>query len=254
MNNENLEIIETIVPIPLDTLKLYFENKNTFFLIDYGKSNLRGEKFLTYIGNLDIPCDIVVDTEENFREIYSCYLKHEQIVSLPLLEHITIDLLLEKRGIIEEYHTEYLEIFNDDLEQWEDILESLLLYNFYTLESKEIKDFVTTNHPHNDTDSLRGINFISLLKYEFFYEFYKVQRNKLPSYYSKYFNEYMFKGNNLYHYWAHPQNLFHVNLLLISSNTIGAKDMYDGMSESYRRIRELEENLSADKIEEELEK
>ncbi|WP_206165444.1 hypothetical protein, partial [Citrobacter braakii] len=54
-------MIETIVPIPLDQLKLYFPDKNTKFLLDYANSSLKGDKFLTYISNLDVPADVKVD-------------------------------------------------------------------------------------------------------------------------------------------------------------------------------------------------
>lgn len=231
--DSKLNIVETIAPIPLETLKQYFEDKNIFFLIDYDKSILKGERLLTYLGNLEIPCDIFLQNEENFKELYPCYLKHSQIVSIPLFEHITIDLLLEKRGLLPDYHAEYLELYDEDLSRWEDILESLLLFNFYTIDSKEMKDFVTTNHPNNDTDSLEGINFVSLLKYEFFYDFYNAERDKLPIYYSKYFNEYMFKGNNLFHYWANDKNIYYLNLCVALSNEVDGKEIGNLLSKSY---------------------
>ena len=51
-------IIETTAPIAIDELKKHFENNDVSYLIDYHKSELKGEKLLTYLSNLDLPCDL----------------------------------------------------------------------------------------------------------------------------------------------------------------------------------------------------
>ena len=48
-------IIETKAPIAIDDLKKHFTDENVEFLIDYDKSDLKGEKLLTYLSNLDLP-------------------------------------------------------------------------------------------------------------------------------------------------------------------------------------------------------
>ena len=51
-------IIETKAPIAIDDLKKHFTDKDVSFLIDYKTSDLKGEKLLTYLSNLDLTCDL----------------------------------------------------------------------------------------------------------------------------------------------------------------------------------------------------
>ena len=51
-------------------------------------------------------------------------------------------------------------------------------------------------YEHNDTDDLTGVNFVSLLKHEDFYKFYDKEIKKVK-WYSKYFEDYMFRGKNM---------------------------------------------------------
>jgi hypothetical protein len=50
-----MKIIETTAPVKIEELKKYFADKDTFYLIDYANSDLKGTKLLTYLSNLDIP-------------------------------------------------------------------------------------------------------------------------------------------------------------------------------------------------------
>ena len=77
-----MNVIETTAPIELEELKLFFNDKDTFYLIHYEESTLQGSKLLTYLGNLEIPCDIGFTTQEAFDEILeeakSMYKKVEE--------------------------------------------------------------------------------------------------------------------------------------------------------------------------------
>ena len=74
-------MIETIVPIDLKNLKKYFEDKSESYMIDYEKSKLKGAQFLTYISNLDIPCDILNYDDEL---LLSYFEYHITITIFPL--------------------------------------------------------------------------------------------------------------------------------------------------------------------------
>ena len=71
-----MNLIETVAPISIDNLKKYFTDKTTLFAINYKDSTLKGSKLLTYLSNLDIPCDIVfVNCEEDdFYNLLKDYL------------------------------------------------------------------------------------------------------------------------------------------------------------------------------------
>jgi hypothetical protein len=102
----------------------------------------------------------------------------------------------------------YKNFITDNLEiikQWESKLDSLTLYNMYIVNSPEMQEFAK-GFPEDNTEELTGINFLSLLKHEPFFIYYgKIKESNLK-FYTKYFNEYMFKGKNLYSYWATENN------------------------------------------------
>ncbi len=200
-----MRIIETSAPIKIEDLKKYFEDKNTFFLIDYEKSTIKAEKLLTYISNLDVPCDIRFNSREDLKEMIGCYLKSSFIVSIPSLENTVISILLQHKSIIGIADQDFLDEFKDHLDSWTTKLESLALYNLYIINEESFKKWVVEEHDEDSTSSLEGVNFVSLLKNVDFYDFYQ-NMVKVPKYYSCYFNEYMFKGQNLYSYWANGNN------------------------------------------------
>ena len=64
-------IIETKAPIAIDDLKKHFTDKDISFLIDYKKSDLKGEKLLTYLSNLDLPCDLKNIDNDLMKELFN---------------------------------------------------------------------------------------------------------------------------------------------------------------------------------------
>lgn len=214
-----MNIIETSAPIKLEELKKYFEDKSTVFIIDYTSSTIKAEKLLTYISNLDIPCDVKLNSQDELQELITCYLDSSFIVSIPTLEKITISLLKQYKGLEPVDDQELLTALSAQLNSWTSKLESLALYNLYTVDEDSFKQWVTTEHETDDTTSLVGVNFVSLLKNEEFYDFY-AKIITTPKYYSSYFNEYMFKGKNLYNYWATEQNPMFLITFAIASNNI----------------------------------
>lgn len=199
-----MNVIETTAPIKIEELKKFFENKETFYFIDYTGSQLKSDKLLTYVGNLDIPCDIKLNTVEEIVELVKSYLNHTSIISISVLEHLVISLLMQRKGLHEVTNAEVIESLKDELDSWIEKLESLPLFNMYCIDNADIKEWVMS-HDEDDTKDTKGINFVSLLKHADFYQFYHKMVTK-PKYYSTYFNGNMFKGNNLYGYWANVNN------------------------------------------------
>ena len=87
-------MIESIVPIELKNLKKYFEDKTETYLLDYKNSTLKGAQFLTYLSNLDIPCDI----KNMDDELVSEYLNSQMLVNIPTLEKEVIAILFQHKG------------------------------------------------------------------------------------------------------------------------------------------------------------
>ena len=204
--------IETIAPISLDRLKEYFDDKEVIFLIKYSESNLKGEQLLTYLSNLEIPSDILFRDMNEIYEMLNVYLMFDRMVDIPILKNFTIQILLEYRGLVEKnHHSDFVKENKSLLDIWAERLDSLTLFNFYIVESPQLKSFVKS-HGESEYDGNMGINFVQLLDEPLFYEFYQRIERKNLKYFPTYFNNNMFNGKTLYEYWANENNpLFLVN-------------------------------------------
>lgn len=201
-----MNIIETTAPIKIEELKKYFADKETFYVIDYEASDLKGAKLLTYLSNLDIPSDIKLSKSSPlFNELLLEYLNTPFLVNIPMLEKEAIRLLLEYKKVSEFGYAEFIAANKDLLDKWASILDSLILFNTYCVNSEEFKDSIRQMERY-DNNYVIGANFVSLLKYEDFYDFYTTIDNNNFKYHEAYFNNYMFKGKNLYNFWATTSN------------------------------------------------
>lgn len=229
-----MKIIETIAPIAIEHLKQYFTDKETYFLIDYSKSDLKGQKFLTYLSNLDVPADIINPDYELIKE----YFNTKSLVNIPALEKIAIDILFTYKRLQEvEKYNDFIRENLQIIQKWESILDSLVLYNVYTLNIDETKQHVES-HPIDETDDTSGINFLSLLKHEDFFYYYNAVSQENLRFYKKYFNDYMFRGNNLFTYWANENNPMFLLTDGIASGTVNSKEYF----EACEKDKELLEN------------
>jgi len=222
------ETVKTTAPLAVDELKKYFVDKETKFIIDYENSTLKGEKLLTYLGNLDLP----VDVENYTDELLEAYLHSKSIVNIPSIELNIIDLLLGYKFTFmpqspdNNLYGEFYSKNKDILDKWVSKLNSLSLYNMWTIEADEFKEHVKS-YPEDSSNDLEGVNFVSILKHEdFFMWFDKVEEDSLK-YYSKYFNDYMFKGKSLYNFWANENNPMFLLTWGIASGEINAKEYHD---------------------------
>lgn len=199
-------IIETKAPISIDELKKHFTNKDTSFLIDYEKCELKGEKLLTYLSNLDLP----IDLKNIDYGLVKDYFYSTSIIKCKELQEWTIDILHYYKGIYDNgtYTSSHAKFITDNLEiieKWVKRLDSLSLFNMYIVNEEKFKKYVES-YPKDETNDLEGINFISILNNTRFFQYYEKVDEKNLFYYPKYFKEYMFKGKNLYEYWANANN------------------------------------------------
>jgi hypothetical protein len=234
---DNMNIIQTPAPIPIDNLKKYFEDKNTFYKINYADSKLKGSKLLTYLSNLDLPCDIDIDTTSaEFKELLLDYLHHPLIVNIPILELSTIGLLHEFKGLNNFGYSSFIEQNIEIIRSWTSKLDSLSLYNMYVINSPEFKDFVMS-HPINEDNTTVGINFVSLLKHEYFYKFFDVIDQSNLQVYKAYYDQNMFKGNNLYSFWANENNPMFILTRAIAEGEITGAEYSNAVNQT---ITEME--------------
>lgn len=202
-----MNFVETVAPISIENLKKYFTDKTTFFVINYKESSLKGSKLLTYLSNLDIPCDIDCKgcEQEEVYDLIKEYLNSTMIVNIPSVEQAVTSILLQAKGMINIYDGMFIEENRDIINKWIVKLESLTVYNMHIVSGDKFKEFVDV-FERDDSDDLIGINFVSLLKNDYFYEFYGTVDQKNLKFYNHYFNDYMFKGKNMYSFWANENN------------------------------------------------
>lgn len=219
--------IETIAPIPLDQLKEYFVDKEVLFLIKYDESTLKEEQLLTYLSNLEIPSDILFREMNDLYDVLEIYLQFDRMVDVPILKHFTIQILLEYRGLLEKNnHEKFIQKNLETLNIWAERLDSLTLFNFYIVESPQMKSFVKS-HKESNREGNIGINFVQLLDDPLFYEFYRKVDKKNLKYFPTYFNDNIFNGKPLFEYWANQDNpLFMANLGILTDwgKDLGTKE------------------------------
>jgi len=233
-----MNFVKTIAPISIDNLKKYFVDTSTFFIIDYKNSTLQGNKLLTYLSNLDIPADIDFTdcTDEDFFVIVKDYFNSQIICQVPFLEKTAIAILKEKAGISDTaFFKDFIESNDDIISQWLSKIYSLSLYNIYTIDEPEFKKFVT-DHETDTTNSLVGVNFVSLLKHQDLYDLYIAIDPSQVKFYKTYFEEYMFKGNNLYSYWANENNPMFLLTTSIATGAITGEDYVSAVQETKKEI------------------
>lgn len=210
-------IIDTPAPIPVELLREYFTGKVERYRIDYSASTLKDVVLLTYLGNLNIPCDIELGEElESVQALLKAYLDAPVLVRIPVLEELTIELLLAYKGLHDEppaWMAEFIDAERVSVERWVRVLDSLTLYNLYMVNSDELKAYVE-EYPVENDDGPVGINFVHLLDYPQFYRYYDVLDEANLRYYRGYFNNPVFRGKGLFHHWANPHN----PLFLIMTN------------------------------------
>ena len=233
-----MNIVNTVAPISIDNLKKFFTDKSTFYVIDYKNSTIKGTKLLTYLSNLDIPCDINFDgcTKEECYDMIKDYMHASMIVNIKSLELTVISLLMQLKGIIKKYDEDFLNSNIDIIKHWVTRIDSLTLYNMLIIWDEDFKEFIEA-HESNDTDSLVGVNFVSLIKHPEMYELYQTIDQSAVINYTKYFNEYMFKGKNLYSYWANENNPMFLLTFSIASGNLSADEYNKAKSQT---IEELE--------------
>ena len=203
--------ITTTAPISLENLKKYYVDKTTSYLVDFKNSTLKEQKLLTYLSNLDLDCDIKVDAlDEDFFALLKTYFTSTSLVRVPSLENYALDVLMQNKGLITgDRYTQFIKDNQEVIDQWSNRLDSCVVFNTYIIDDEAAKAEALA-FPLDDTDSVVGINWVSVLRNTRINDFYSKIDTANLKFYSKYFNDYMFKGQNLYSFWANQNNFMFV--------------------------------------------
>jgi hypothetical protein len=108
----------------------------------------------------------------------------------------------------------------------------------FIINSEETKKFAES-FPLDETKDITGVNFISLLKHQEFYSLYqKIDQSKLK-FYKNYFNEYMFKGKNMYSFWANQNNPLFLLTFAIGSGEVTTDQYIDAKKQSIQGMQNV---------------
>lgn len=235
-----MNLLNVSAPIAIEDLKKYFTDKTTFYNINYAESKLKGSKLITYLSNLDLPVDIELNVEqEDLYALVKDYMNSPMLVNIQSLEFTVISILAEAKQLTKDTtHIKFIEENKELVDKWINKLDSLTLYNMFIINSDETIKFAES-FPIDETKDIAGVNFISLLKHPEFYSLYqKVDQSKLK-FYKNYFNEYMFKGKNMYSFWANENNPLFLLTFAIGSGKITTDQYVDAKKQSIQGMQNV---------------
>lgn len=241
-------IRKTIVPLEIDSIKEFFEKKDLFFIINYGKSQVKGSMFLTYISNLDLPCEIDLSeatTEEKF-SLIKIYMETRNMNSSDVLKLTVAELILTYKefdvaGLFKNSvltADEKKQFINDNIQlfkKWDQFLASTLVFLLKVFpdlnEAIKIEEKVSEiNDP-----SFIGLNVVHLFSVPSFLEFYMTTAPAEEiCYFKVQFEEYMFKGKNFFHYYNCEENTFMLLMSAILKGDIKPQELLDIANEGVK--------------------
>lgn len=247
MKLENLRKVK--VPLSVDEIKEFFSNKDLVYHVNYADSDLKGVVFLTYLSNLDLPAEIdfAGSSYENKSELFKIYLTTRNIIKSDSLRLNIANILLSRKGIdtsdmfinmtfsrdeIDKFILEHTELLN----RWEQFLESTIVFAHSVIPemSKELK--IKESFEIVDDPSFVGANIVNFFSIPMFLEyFYGQQLSHELRYFRPQFEDYMFRGKNLYSFYVNPENLTYGTFLSILNETIEL-DQFFAMGEKVEEM------------------
>ncbi len=213
-------MIECTAPLTMDLVKQQFQDKEMFFLIDVKNSQLKGKDLLVYIANLELNCELSFDgcSFEEKKEILKSYMDLNTLNTLNSLSINLAVLVLHSVGIdwfefvdnpalSKEEAQEFLDENRELFDKWNTFLTSTMIYQISSIEFLENEMEVSAKYPHIDDINYIGKNVVNLFSIPGFLNTYYSLPSKFPVYYFKQqFEEHIFKGKSLFHYFLNEEN------------------------------------------------
>lgn len=239
---------DTVAPIPIELLKEYFSDDSIVFNIDYEKSLLKGDKIITYLSNLDVPCKLTgfdnVSLEDKMSLVRD-YMNSNLIINSNELEVCVLKILhnaaiydfvrrYDVQDILDEKEIEiFCEKNKEIIHKWLVMLASCSVYAIYSIE--DFKDKVKEEFETIDDYDYCGVNFVQLFKYEDT-QVLLTNQDLNVYYFEKQFNEPMFKGANIFYYWQTEENTMAIMAWGISTGEIKHGEFYSAIEKGYENV------------------
>lgn len=206
------KIREVTVPLPIESIKEFFQDKEIKFLVDYENSKIKDQVFLTYVSNLDIPIDIQISKDfdqESLFKLIDHYMTVKTITNIPFLNSIAKQIILSavgsKRGsegyLSAEQLSEYISTRKDTISIWLAFLNSMSLFMISSFSELNEKLKVEETHDVIDDSDIIGLNVVNLLTSETMAQFYTTNIvTEKQFWFKQQFESYIFKGKSLYEF------------------------------------------------------
>jgi hypothetical protein len=210
------KIREATVPLPIDSIKEFFQDKEIKFLIDYENSKIKDQVFLTYVSNLDIPIDLKINKDFDKTEVFKLithYMQVKTISNIPFLNMAVAHIVLKASGlntaseITNSYFTEdevdqFINENSDLVAIWLALLNSIPLFMIKSFNDLNEHLKVEQSYQVLDDQNAVGMNVVNLITMPGFMKaFFTTNANAAPMiWFKQQFESYMFKGRSLFEF------------------------------------------------------
>lgn len=233
-------IRQVSVPLEIAQIKEYFENKELFFLISYSNSKIKGNMFLTYISNLDLPCEIDFSgaCKEDRFELLKFYFETRNLNESNVLRYAASQVMLERKGFdtmpmfihpvfTREECAEFINTNREMIERWNTFISSTMIYMLTAFKEIEETYSFKNQFPLVEDPHYIGSNVVQLFSVPGFLEqFFSKAADTEIFYFKSQFEEYMFRGKNLFHYFDNPEN----TLLMLFNEMLAGNKTHEEIS------------------------
>lgn len=229
-------VIETTVPIPVATLREIIGKEDVQLLVDLSNSTVEPLQAMIYLSNLDLNVDATFADEDRLK-VLDAYLKLPTLLKCPSLETLVLELILYVKGLItvDYIPKEWAEERREVITKWVSLIDSLTIYIPSIVEDDEMKSVLETA-PVDETNDMIGVNFVHLFENPLFPLVFEQINEGLIRNYVKYFNEYMYKGQNLFSYWSSPENDVHVMLMMMIDKDVATDEEFSHFVDDLSKI------------------
>lgn len=245
------KVHHVVLPLKVDELKDLIEKKDFFYIVDYRNSQLRDAVMLNYISNLDLPCELKIDSTLDYEErtaLLKAYMSSKHIVKVKSLAINLMQILLENRGIdtsemIEKplLNKEEVKAFisanKEIVERWEKFVESTIIFAMFTAKDLDTEVKIKDQVPVIDDPNFIGSNVVNLFSIPSFTEqfFTKPIKHEL-SFFRPQFEDDMYKGRNLYSFFFCEENEIYNLFSAQIYGGITADMLTDAVKEAYQVV------------------
>lgn len=234
-----MKVINTTCPLPMETLKEYFQDKeNTSFKINYKGGKLDADALMIYLSNLNLNADFDEETYEDreaLKELVAAYMRTTtSILNIEQLAREALAICCQHRDVIgyidpdeqcDDPNTigryyeklgqadDFIEEHKEMVERWCVMLDSSAVFNFHCLNEPFFNDFIENTFEKIDDPDYVGINYVNLYALDWIgYYIGSIGEvgNRPAKFFTNQFNEYRFKGKNMFHYFNTEANTLSV--------------------------------------------